>query len=91
MSKEEKQLAQIVKALKSSKLPVSLIKSQLEKQCHDEVIKQITKEPTKWTSPEVIIADIYTKPNLVVVFQLTGLSINTIVEKAWSEVQHGNS
>jgi hypothetical protein len=91
MSKEEKQLAQIVKALKSSKLPVSLIKSQLEKQCHEQIVKQCKTEPAKWTSPEVIIADIYTKPNLVMVFQLTGLSINTIVEKAWSEVRHVNS
>lgn len=91
MSKEEKQLAQIVKALKSSKLPVSLIKSQLEKQCYEQVVKQCKAEPDKWNSPEVIIADIYTKPNLVAVFQLTGLSINAIVEKAWSEVHNGNS
>jgi hypothetical protein len=85
ISKEEKQLAQIVKALKSGKLPVPLIKSQLEEQSYKQIIKQCKEEPAKWTSLEVIIADIYTKPNLVAVFQLMGLDIHDIVAKAWNE------
>lgn len=83
---EEKQLAQIVKVLKSGKLPVSLIKSQLEQQSHEQIIKQCKEEPDKWTSPEIIIADIYTKPNLVAIFQLTGLDIKDIVAKAWAKL-----
>lgn len=63
-------------------LPASKDKIKLESIA--KIIALCKKEPAKWTSPEVIVADIMTYPGLVKSYNVAGIDIKAMVDEAWA-------